>query len=177
MRRIAQVVFVSVASLCSGCFVPLTQRYYVPAAQGATVANTNCAGYPPYAAHFNFGETVGDVFLDKSVLTIVLRARPGVIIAFDPTLIRLEAEGQSVVPTSVHFITGQSSRATVSDAKGPIEVQTGHLTVVLSLEIGHSLNVVTHLPSISVNGTNYNFSEVSFTFKKQTHMVPLILNC
>jgi len=56
-HRLAQLIVVSASSLCASCYIPLTQRYYVPSTEGATVANTNCAGYPRYAALLFFGES------------------------------------------------------------------------------------------------------------------------
>jgi len=181
MRRLAQVVLLSVSSLCAGCYLPLTQRYYVPTARGATVANTNCARYPPYAALFYFGETERQnhayVYLDKSVLTIIVSTGPDENIALDPALIRLEADGQPVIPKAIRYTTGKSGAAQASDAKGRIEVKTDYLIVSISLEIDSPLNVAAHLPSISVNGTAYNLSDISFTFRKQTHTVLLVINC
>jgi hypothetical protein len=181
MRHLAQVVLLSVSSLCAGCYLPLTQRYYVPTAQGATVANTNCARYPPYAALFNLGDMERHghvyVYLDKSVLTIIVSAGSGDTIALDPTLIRLEADGQPVIPNSIRYTMGKSGAAKAGDAAGRIDVNTDYLIVSMSLNIDSPLNVSAHLPSISINGTAYSLSDTSFTYKKQTHRVLLVLNC
>jgi hypothetical protein len=181
LRRFAQLAVLSFSGLCASCYLPLTERYYVPSAEGAKVANTNCAGYPPYAALFFFGEASRPydlkVYLDQSVLTVIISTWPGAVIDFDPTLIRVEADGQLVLPKSIQYTAGKTRPAPTIDAQGQIEIKTDYLILRMPLHVSNPLDVMAHLPALTVNGEVNRFPEVSFKFKKRTHMVMVVINC
>jgi hypothetical protein len=181
LRRLAQIAVLAASSLCASCYLPITQRYYVPSAEGAALADTNCAGYPPFAAHFSYGKTERRshiyVSLDRSILTLIVSAWPEETIALDPTLIRIEADGQLVSAQSIRYTMGKSGGAAVNVANGLVEVTTDYLIVNMPLQINSPQNMIVHLPSMSLDGTAYTFPDVSFQFKKRTHMVAVIINC
>ena len=181
LRRLAQIAVLAASSLCASCYLPITQRYYVPSAEGAALANTNCAGYPPFAARFSYGKTERrshiDVYLDRSILTLIISAWPEETIALDPTLIRIEADGQLVSTQSILYAMGKSGGAAANVANGLIEVTTGYLIVSMPIQINSPQNMIVHLPSMSLDGTAYKFPDVSFQFKKRTHMVAVVINC
>jgi hypothetical protein len=68
-------------------------------------------------------------------------------------------------------------RAPAIEAQGPIDINTSYLIIEVPLGISNPLDVVAHIPSITVNGVVSRFPDVSFKFKKRTHMVPVIINC
>jgi hypothetical protein len=181
LRRLAQIAVLAASSLCASCYLPMTERYYVPSAEGAALADTNCAGYPPFAARFSYGKTERrsylDVYLDRSTLVLIVSARPEETIALDPTLIRIEADGQLVSTQSIRYTMSKSGGAAANVANGLVEVTTGFLIVSMPLQINSPQNMIVHLPSMSLDGTAYKLPDVSFQFKKRTHMVPVILNC
>jgi len=181
LRRLAQIAVLSTSSLYASCYLPITQRYYVPSAEGAALANTNCAGYPPFAARSSYGKTERrnhiDVYLTRSVLTLIVSAWPDETIALDPTLIRIEAGGQFVSPQSIQYTMGKSEGATANVANGLVEVTTDYLIISIPLQINSPQNMIVHLPSMSLGGTAYKFPDVSFQFKTRTHMVAVVINC
>lgn len=101
--------------------------------------------------------------LRSVILTLIVSAWPEETIALDPTLIRIEADGQLVSTQSIRYAMGKSGGAAANVANGLVEVTTGYLIV--------------HLPSMSLDGTAYEFPDVSFQFKKRTHMVAVVINC
>jgi len=180
-RRLALLIVISASSLCASCYFPLTQRYYVPSAEGATVANTNCAGYPPYAALFFFGENAQRhhlyVYLDRSSLVAIIAPLPSAKIIFDPTLIQVVADGDLIPIKSIRYRVGKSGGVPAIAAQGPIDIDTNNLIIEVPLGISNPLNVVAHIPPITVNGVVNSVPDVSFDFKKRTHMAPVIVNC
>jgi hypothetical protein len=180
-RQLAALIVVSAAGLCASCYIPWTQRYYVPSAEGATVANTNCAGYPPFAALFFFGENVQRhhiyVYLDGSTLVAIISPFSDAKITFDPTLIHVVADGEPIPLKAIRYRVGKSGAAPAIEAQGPIDMNTNYLIIEVSLGMSKPLDVVAQLPPITVNGVINKVPNVSFKFKKQTHMVPVIFNC
>jgi hypothetical protein len=57
------------------------------------------------------------------------------------------------------------------------DVDTNYLIIEVPLGINNPLDVVVHIPPITVNGVANTVSDVSFKFKKRTHMVPVVINC
>ncbi len=180
-RRLVALIVVSASGLCASCYVPLTQSYYVPSAEGATVANTNCAGYPPYSALFFFGENAQRyhlyVYLDRSTLVAIIAPFSNAKIAFDPTLIQVVADGEPIPLKAIRYRVGKSGGAPAIEAQGLIDINTDYLIVEVQLGTSNLLDVAAQLPPITVNGMVNSVPDVSFKFKKRTHMVPVIINC
>jgi hypothetical protein len=176
-RRLAQFVVLSVSGLCASCYLPLTQRYYIPYAEGATVMSTTCVAGPPYAANWT-----GEGFrllasIERSSLLVQINPYRSTDIEFDPTLIRVEAEGQTLSLTSIKYFVDGTSAAPALDATGAIRVHTRYLTIKLPLGPATPPNVVSHLPPVTVDGKISNLPEVTFRFEKKTHFHWIIVNC
>jgi hypothetical protein len=117
-RRLTRLGILLIAGLCASCVLPLTLRYYVPYAKGAEVKSMSCSGDPPYSASLfgvapRFHLMVSLVqpsltTLNNPSLTVIINPFLSAAIAVDPTLIRVEADGQSVVPTSIQYYAGKS---------------------------------------------------------------------
>src|SRR5258708_26900338 len=109
-RRVAQLGTLFIACLCASC-VPMTLHYYVPSAEGAGVVSHSSSGDPPYMASM-FGRPSPGFHLMVSLaqpgltgihdpsLTVIINPFLIAHIAVDPTLIRIEADGQAVLPES-----------------------------------------------------------------------------
>jgi hypothetical protein len=187
LRRLAQLVLLSVSGLCASC-VPLTLHYYVPSAKGADVRSISCSGDPPYAANLH-GSTYPQLLVLVSLaqrsltgihdpsLTVIIVPAGNEHIVVDPTLIRIEADGQPVQPKSIRYYVGKSGAAPAHDAQGPIDTKTDSLNIDLPLRISGASDVVTHLPSITVNGEVYDFPDVSFKLERHTRLTMIAGNC
>jgi hypothetical protein len=98
-------------------------------------------------------------------------------IAVDPTLIRVEADGRSVLPRSIRYHQGKSATAPSLTAQGPIDTNADYLTIHLPLDTNGALNVVTHLPPIIIDGQANQFPDVSFKLEKHTRLFMMAGNC
>lgn len=166
----------------------MSLHYYVPSAEGAKVQSYSCSGDPPYQANFFSGGSsqltviVGLAQraltgIHDPTLTLIIHPYPGLPIAIDPTQIRVEADGQSVQPKSIRYHVGISGAAAVLESHGPIHVETKNLTIYLLFGISGALDVVTHLPPITVGGEVNQFPDVSFKLEKHTKLITIAGNC
>ena len=64
----------------------------------------------------------------------------------------ISRDGQSVLPTSIRYYVGKSGAAPALEAHGPIDIKTDYLIIHRELGISGALDVVTHLPPITVAG-------------------------
>jgi hypothetical protein len=186
-RALMQLLVLSISGLCASC-VPMSLRYYVPSAEGAKLLSYSCPGDPPYRAGFvgraspQFTVWVGlaQQLLtgnDDPTLTLIIHPFPSALIAIDPALIRVEADGQPVQPKSIQYYVGKSASAPALESHGPINIQTDHLIIDLPLGISGALDVVTHLPPITVGGEVNQLPDVSFKLEKHTQLIALNGKC
>jgi hypothetical protein len=176
-HHLAQLGVLSVSGFCASC-LPLTESYYVPSAEGAQVVSTTCAGGPPYAAS-SFGDGVHMlVSIQSAFLWIqIIADHPDATIAFDPTLIGVEADGMALILKSIQYTIGPSASAPIKEVVGPIQITDGYLTIKVPLGLRDSSEVITHVPSVNVNGRVTIPSKYSFKFEKRTHFTKITLNC
>jgi hypothetical protein len=187
LRRLAELALLSVSGLCASC-VPLTLHYYLPSAEGADVRSMSCSEDPPYAANLH-GRTYPQLLVLVSLaqrpltgnhdpsLTVIIVPADNEHIVVDPTLIHIAADGQPVQPNSIRYYLGKSGAAPAHDAQGPIDAKTDSLNIDLPLKINGASKVVTHLPSITVNGEVYDFPDVSFKLERRTRLTMIAGNC
>ena len=187
LRRLAPLVVVSFSVLCASC-VPMSLQYYVPSAEGAKVVSNSCSGNPPYEANFfggispRFNLKVGLVqqsltAINNPTLTVIIDPGVNAHVAIDPKLIRVEADGQSVVPQRIHYLVGKARPTPTMDAVGPIDIEGNYLIIHMPVGISGSLDVVTHLPPVTVGGQIIQFPDVSFKLEKHTQIVMIAGNC
>jgi hypothetical protein len=181
LRRLAQLVVLSASGTYASC-VPMLLHYYVPAAEGAGVVSHSSSGDPPYMVSM-FGGPSHDFHLMVSLaqpgltgihdpsLTLIINPFVNAQIAVDPTLIRVEADGQAVQPKYIQYHVGKSASGAALDAHGPIDIKTDYLIIVLPLGISGALDVVTHLPPITVGGQVSQVPDVSFQLEKHTRLI------
>jgi hypothetical protein len=181
LRRLAPLALVSVLGLCASC-VPMSLHYYVPSAQNAGVVSHSSSGDPPYMASM-FGGPSPDFHLMVSLaqpglagihdpsLTLIINPFVVAQIAVDPTLVRVEADGQAVVPSLIHYHLGKYATGPMLDAHGPIDIKTDYLIIDLPLSIRGALDVVVHLPPVSVGGEVNQFPDVTFKLEKHTRLL------
>src|SRR5258708_19572027 len=108
----------------------MTLQYYVPSAEGAGVVSHSSTGDPPYMASM-FGRPSPGFHLMVSLaqpgltgihdpsLTVIINPFLIAHIAVDPTLIRIEADGQALLPNSIHYHVGKSPPAPPLSPRGP----------------------------------------------------------
>jgi hypothetical protein len=176
-HHLAQLSVLYVSGLCAGC-LPLTQRYYLPSAEGTQVVSTTCAGGPPFAAS-SFGDGFHMlVSIESRFLWVQINAdNPDATIAFDPTLIRVEADRLALTLKSIRYTVGSAASASTKDVVGPIQVTDRYLTVNVPLGLRDSSEVITHLPSVNVNGKITIPPNITFKLEKRTHFSLVTLNC
>src|ERR1700727_1575415 len=90
---------------------------------------------------------------------------------------RVVAAGRSVQPTSVRYYVGKSGAALALESHGPIDIKTDYLIINLTLGISGALDVVTHLPPITVGEDANQFRYVSFKLEKHTKLIMIAGNC
>jgi hypothetical protein len=176
-----------IAGLCASCILPLTLQYYVPVAPGAEIRSMSCSGDPPFSANLFAGSPRFEVMvslvqpslttINNPSLTMIIDPFHSAALAVDPTLIRVEADGQSIVPRSIGYYTGKSAPRISSKANGPIELKADYLVIHLPLGISGASQVVTHLPPITVEGRTTSFPDVSFKLEKHTRLITVAGNC
>src|SRR5258708_32326672 len=98
----------------------MTLQYYVPSAEGAGVVSHSSTGDPPYMASM-FGRPSPGFHLMVSLaqpgltgihdpsLTVIINPFLISHIPVDPTLIRIEADGQPVLPKSIQNNVGKAA--------------------------------------------------------------------
>jgi len=157
-------------------------HYYVPSAQSAAVVSHSSSGDPPFMASMFGGQSPKFHFLvslaqprltgiHDPTLTLVINPFVSAQVAVDPTLIRVEADGQVTQPKSIRYHVGKSVAGPILNVQGPIDVKTDYLIIDLPLAVSGALDVVTHLPPITVGGKVSQFPDVSFKLEKHTRLI------
>ena len=188
LRRLAQFAVLPISGLCASC-VPLSLQYYVPSAEGAKVRSYSCTGNPPYEAVFLGGGIPAryDVIISLSqqtfakieepTITLIIHPFHGNLIDVDPTLIRIQADGQLLTPTPITYYSGKSAGGPHYESHGPIHVGTDYLIIYLPLGTKGAVDVVTHLSPITLGGEPIELPDVSFKLEKHKVMYSLVINC
>jgi hypothetical protein len=179
---------VLISGLCAGC-VPRSLQYYVPSAEGAKIVSYSCSGNPPYQARFLSGgnppkyalriglEQQSLTNIGEPILTLMIDPFYRTLVTFDPTQIRVEADGQLVVPKSTTYYLGKSGGAPAIESHGPIHVETDYLIIDLSLGIRGALDVNTQISPIALGEEVIQLPDVSFKLERHTLLYSLVINC
>jgi hypothetical protein len=166
----------------------MSLHYYVPSAEGAKVVSNSCSGNPPYEANMfggaspRFNVKVGLVqpsltAIKNPTLTVIIDPGVNAQVHIDPVLIRVEADGQPVLPQRIRYTAGKARPAPTMGASGPISIEGNYLIIDIPLAINGALDVVIHLPPITVGGQVNQFPDVSFKLEKHTRLIMIAGNC
>ncbi len=178
VHRLAKLSLLAVFPICTGC-LPLPLHYYVPSQEGANKVRMSC-GDGPISGASSFGISPRYhllVSLSGSSLIVIINADPLATIEFDPTRIRIEADGQPISFKLIRYRKTIYGSEPARDVSGPIKVDTGKLQVDVPLKLRGASEVTAHLPPITVNGTLTQFPDISFKLEWHTHLTMILGNC
>jgi hypothetical protein len=173
---------------CASCVLPISLRYYVPSAEGATIKSMSCSRDPPYVANWlggvspQFELMVGLVqrslwTVNDPTLTMIIDPGRSAKITIDPTLIRVIANGALVVPKTIQYIVGKSQSAPTLNAAGPIEIESNYLIIHIPLVVEGAAEVETKLPPVVVGGQAKQLPDVAFRLEKHSRLITIAGNC
>jgi hypothetical protein len=189
LLRLARFAVLSVSGLCVSC-VPLSLQYYVPSAEGAKVVSYSCTGNPPYEASFVDGAVPRKYSMriglsqqslagvKEATITLMIDPFHRTLVDVDPTLIRVEADGESVPIKSVFYYLGKYGGAPTVKWYGPINVETDYLIIHIPLGVrGGTSNIEVHTSPIFLDKERVQLPDVSFKLERHTIMYSLAINC
>jgi hypothetical protein len=166
-----------VSALSSGC-LPLPLHYYVPSQEGAKNVRMSCGGGPiSGASSFGISPRYHLLVSLSGSLIVIIDAEPLAAIEFDPTLIRVEADGRPIPLNSVRYRKTNYGAEPARDTKGAITVDTGRLQIEVPLKLHGASEVIAHLPPITVNGTVTQLPDIAFKLEWHTHLTIVVGNC
>lgn len=189
LLRLARFAVLSVSGLCASC-VPLSLQYYVPSAEGAEIVSYSCTGNPPYEASFVDGgvprkysmriglsqQSLAGV--KEPTVTLMIDPFHRTLVDVDPTLIRVEADGESVPLKSIFYYLGKYAGAPTLKSYGLINVETDYLIIYIPLSVrGATSTVEIHTSPISLEKERIQLPEISFKLERHTIMYSLAINC
>jgi hypothetical protein len=160
-----------------GACAPVPMRYWEPSAEGAEVVSSSCIDEPPYGASVKVGVARATVFLmDRSILvTFYSRIEPS--IGFDPTLVAVTADGQSLALSGFTYSVGLTRPAAKHSAGGLTNVASQYVVFEATVPTKPIGSVRIYLPSVLIDGENFALPAVNFRKVSHAKLVPLIANC